>query len=99
MCDTVSATLITYSLIYFTVCQGCEAYSTTCKNYQKRDLKHSMLDQLTDSALGIRHSSTFKNSVVSTENARALSKLSVLSRGGGLGARHLSQANVLEEVN
>ena len=81
MCDIIGLEVIAFAILYFLTCKGCEAFSTTCHNYGRRHRTLSAIEQLTESAMGIRHSSAFKHSVISSDNARAMSKLSVISRG------------------
>ena len=48
MCDITAAILIVTSVLYFVFCQGCEAFSKTCKNFHLRHRKLSMIEHLTD---------------------------------------------------
>ena len=85
MMSNITAGIIIFSgIAYFICCNGCEAFSSTCKNYGLRNRKLSMLEQLTDQACYIRHSSIFMQSIVSKDRQRAMSTVSAMSKKRGM---------------
>ena len=47
MCDVIAAIVISFAIIYFFVCDGCEAFSSTCKNYEEYKHRLSKVEKLT----------------------------------------------------
>lgn len=65
MCDVTAAIVISFAILYFFVCNGCEALSSTCKNYEERKRRLSKVEKLTKNAMTIRQSHVYRKSVVS----------------------------------
>ena len=80
MCGVTTCIAWGFAIIYLFAAQGCEAFTTTCKNYRLRHRKLSAIEQLTDKALYIRHSSVYLQSVMSNDRVRAMSVFSAFNR-------------------
>ena len=78
MCDVTAAIIVGFAILYFFVCNGCEAFSTTCKNYSGRNRRLSKVEKLTEKALDIRHSHLYRKSVVTNTRVSALRDLTMI---------------------
>ena len=65
-----------YALVYFLCANGPQAFSRTYRNYAKRNNKESIVEQVLEEAIEIKHSVRFLGSVVSSEQGIMLRSLS-----------------------
>ena len=81
--NITAAIAFTEAVLYLLCAQGFSGYRDTCRNFSKRNLKLSVVEDIVQSATEIRHSAAFRSSVMSSQKVDSMLKVSNIMRQSG----------------
>ena len=80
MCNVVGGVCMVFSILYFVLCSGCEAWRSTMSRRANQGRQMSDIELLSESVYGIRHASKLKGAVISHKIAQAIEQMNWIKR-------------------